>query len=143
MSLLSDDEARQIEQGLPSTRDPGTLARWVRALLADRRARSGLLQAIARHLHHLHRRIGQAGAYLQGLAGGAKRVTGEPWAGHAPCPHCGAPGARAHTRASKGPGGHALVYFHPDGRQCTEEDGAGTRPRKDPARQAPGVRSGP
>lgn len=142
MPLLKDDEARQIEDGARSTRDPDVLSRWIRALLADRKARTALLQSVSRQLHHLRRRMTQATAYLQGLVAGAVRVTAEPWQGQVPCPHCGAPASRVHTRAGGGPGGHALSYSHPDGRTCTQEDSEAARgrpaTRRDPSQQPRG-----
>jgi hypothetical protein len=55
-----------------------------------------------------------------------------------PCPHCGAPASRVHTRAGGGPGGHALSYSHPDGRMCTQEDGEAARGRAATTSTRPG-----
>jgi hypothetical protein len=75
----------------PSASSPEVLRRWLGQLLADRRARSALIESLSRRIHHLRERIRQASAYLDGLTEGAMKVAAEPWPGKLPCPRCGAP----------------------------------------------------
>ena len=113
--VLPDDQAERIEAGLASA-DRATLARWLRLLLDDRRARSALLLGQLRRLNHARRRLRQAFAYLDGLMTEAEREARAAWPGRVPCPHCGAPasGAKAEQRAQ----GHAVVHTHSNGVRC-------------------------
>jgi len=117
--MLADDDANRIEFELVRADKP-TLVRWVKELLDDRRARSGLLQAEARRLAHLRQRLKQAADYLDGLALKAQEEVAAPWKGKLPCPHCGAPASG--VRAEQRPQGHVVVHDHPDGKTC-EPDG--------------------
>lgn len=118
--LLADDEARRIEDEMARTSSPEVLRRWLGQVLADRRARSGLILSLSRQLHHLRVRIRQASAYLEGLTDGALKVAAEPWPRQLPCPRCGAPASGVRTRPSDKPGGHEQMTQHPDGTLCTE-----------------------
>jgi hypothetical protein len=118
--LLGDDEAKRIEDEMAKTSNPEVLRRWLGQLLADRRARSALIQSLPRQLHHLRARIRQAGAYLEGLTAGAMKVASEPWPGKLPCPTCGAPVVMVLSMPNETrPGGHELVRRHSDGTLCS------------------------
>jgi hypothetical protein len=93
------------------------LERWVRELLADRRARTSLLLGQSRRVHYARRRLGQAARYLDGLMLKAEQEARAAWPQQAPCPKCGAPlsGVRAEERETSG---HAVVHEHADGTRC-------------------------
>ena len=114
--VLADEDANRIEFELARADKP-TLVRWVKELLDDRRARSGLLQAEARRLAHLRQRLKQAADYLDGLALKAQEEVAAPWRGKLPCPQCGA--AVSGVRAEQRPQGHAIVHDHPAGRSAS------------------------
>jgi hypothetical protein len=113
--LIPDDQAERIDAGL-ATAERETLARWVQALLADRRARSSLLLGQTRRVAFARKRLAQAATYLDGLLAKAEDEAQAAWPGKLPCPRCGAPVAmvRAEQRAI----GHAVVHEHPDGVRC-------------------------
>jgi hypothetical protein len=116
--LLPDHEADRIAVAI-DTADRDTLARWVRALLDDRRSRSSLLLAQTRRVTYARRRLREAFKYLDGLMGKAEQEARASWPGQLPCPSCGAPlaGVKAEQRAM----GHAVVHSHPDGVRCGAE----------------------
>ena len=116
--MVSDEEANRIEFELRGA-DRATLTRWLKELLDDRRARSGILQAQARRLAHLRQRLKQAADYLDGLALKAQEEVEALWPGKLLCPHCGAPTSL--VRAELRQQGHAIVHDHADGKKC---DGA-------------------
>jgi hypothetical protein len=121
--VLPDHEAERIEAGLDSA-DRATLARWVRALLDDRRTRTSLLQGQTRRLSFARKRLAQASTYLDGLLRTAEEEAQTAWPGKLPCPHCGAPIAT--VKAEQRVQGHAVVHQHPDG-QCCEGPPAGRK----------------
>jgi hypothetical protein len=114
--VLSDGEAERIVTQAEAA-DRGTLLRWVRELLKDRRERSGLLLRLARELAYTRRRLRQAAGYLDGLLRRAEEDSHAPWPGKHPCPHCGAPTVLAGSEPQK-EGGQLLVHKHPDGVRC-------------------------
>jgi hypothetical protein len=118
--VLPDDQAERIEAGLGSA-DRATLARWLRLLLDDRRARTALLLGQTRRLSHSRKRLVQASAYLDGLLRAAEDEARAAWPDKLPCPHCGAPSAV--VKAEQRKQGHAIVHAHPDGVRC--EGGGG------------------
>ncbi len=115
--MLSDDQAERIETGLDSA-DRATLARWLRLLLDDRRARTGLLLGQTRRLAYARKRLAQAFAYMDGLLRGAEDEARAAWPGQLACPHCGAPSAV--VKAEQRSQGHAIVHAHPDGVHCED-----------------------
>ncbi len=120
--MLSDEEASRIEFELRSA-DRATLTRWVKELLDDRRARSGILQGQSRRLAHLRQRLKQAADYLDGLALKAQHEVEVPWPGKLLGPHCGAPTSL--VRAELRQQGHAVVHDHADGKTCEGAGGKG------------------
>jgi len=125
---MHDSQARRIETAIEERRavGPDVLERWVRELLADRRARTSVIQRLARQTHHLRQRLGQAARYLEGLVEEMGETAREPWPKQLPCPHCGA--SAELVRAVPAPGGaHVLVHDHPNGQQCAPSPAARRR----------------
>lgn len=112
---MPDDQVARIEADLASADRP-TLARWVRELLDDRRARSALLLGQTRRLSYTRRRLRQAFRYLDGLLVKAVQEAQAAWPSQLPCPQCGAP--LSGVRAEQTQQGHAIVHDHPDGMHC-------------------------
>jgi hypothetical protein len=115
--VLPDDQAERIGAGLASA-DRSTLARWVRLLLDDRRARTSLLLGQTRRLAYARKRLAQASAYMDGLLRAAEDEARAAWPGQLPCPRCGAPSAV--VKAEQRKQGHAVVHAHPDGVRCED-----------------------
>ena len=113
--MLPDDQAERIEAGLASA-DQATLARWVRLLLDDRRARNALLLGQSRRLAYARRRLAQAFTYMDGLLRAAEEEARAAWPGQLACPSCGAPSTV--VKAEQRRQGHAIVHAHPDGVRC-------------------------
>ena len=115
--MLPDDQAERMEAGLGSA-DRATLARWLRVLLDDRRARTALLLGQTRRLAYARKRLGQAFTYMDALLRAAEDEARAAWPGKLACPHCGAPSAV--VKAEQRRQGHAIVYDHPDGVRCED-----------------------
>ncbi len=115
--MLLDDQADRIEAALDGA-DRGTLVRWVKELLADRRARSALLQGQTRRVAYAKRRLHQAATYLSGLLQQAEDEAAAAWPGQLACPTCGAPATAVTAEQRKQ--GHAVVHKHPDGTRCEQ-----------------------
>ncbi len=118
--MLSDPEAQRIADQVGNCADRGTMTRWVRSLLDDRKARSALILGLSRQLHHTKGRLAQAAKYLDGLLDKAHQRTREPWPKQDICPRCGAPADSAKALPTK-PAGHRVVTGHPDGTTCEAE----------------------
>ena len=116
-AVLPDEQAERIEAGLASA-DRATLARWLRLLLDDRRARTALLLGQTRRLSYARKRLGQAFTYMDGLLRAAEDEARAAWPGKLACPRCGAPSAV--VKAEQRTQGHAIVHAHPDGLRCEE-----------------------
>jgi hypothetical protein len=120
MPLLDDSQAKRIEVALADKRavDPATLTRWVRELLEDRKARTSIIQKLARQAEHARQRVAQAAHYLEGLMAEMKRTAAEPWPGQLACPVCGAAAERVRAEARpNGPTSHVVVH-DPNGTSC-------------------------
>jgi hypothetical protein len=122
MALLRDGDVRQMELAIRDkhgSTDPAILTRWVAQLLADRQARTAVIQRLARQAHHVRGRLAQAARYFDGLIDEMERTSREPWPGKLPCPTCGA--SAEQVRAEFRPDdarGHVLVHQHADGTVC-------------------------
>jgi hypothetical protein len=124
MVWLADEDAARVKEMVRDRReqkDP-QLAHWTAKLLDDRAARSAVIQRLARHLHRLRRRFGQAAHYIDGLLASAHAATREPWPQKLLCPHCGAPvdQVRADHRPED-PRHHVTVHCHVDGVRCDSD----------------------
>jgi hypothetical protein len=128
VALLSDSEAARIADEVARCSDRATMTRWVRSLLEDRKARSGLILRLARELHHARGRLAQAASYLDGILGKAHDATREPWPKQLPCEHCGAP-AETVAAIPTTPTGHRIETRHPDGTVCHPKAKADPPPR--------------
>jgi hypothetical protein len=132
VGLIDDSAAARIEEGLAARTPEPTVARWMRALLDDRKARSALILRLARQLHHARRRLRQAAAYLDGLLAKAHEDAREPWPDKTICESCGAPLDRVRT-TPRTTSGHRLTNEHPDGTKCHGTDQARDVPRDGPS----------
>ena len=112
--MLSEDEVRRIAE-LRVT-DP-VAKQWLARLLDERRRLVATIQGLARQVHYLRQRIGQAAEYLDGLAGKAEETARAPWPTQQPCPRCGAAIERVAVDY-RPEHGHRTVHRHPDGTVC-------------------------
>jgi hypothetical protein len=117
--VLPDAEAERIADQADRS-DRATLARWVRSLLDDRKARSALILSLSRQLHHARKRLAQAASYLDGLLAKAHEASRQPWPRQDVCERCGAPVNSAKAVPTK-PTGHRILTGHPDGTTCHED----------------------
>jgi hypothetical protein len=112
--LIEDAHVQRILRNLKSGVRDG---RDITDLIGDREARVALELKTTRQIHHLRKRLAQAVAYLDGLAGEAQKTASGPWEKQTPCEVCGAPATG--NRSEQNPkGGHLLVTEHPDGTKC-------------------------
>lgn len=70
--MLSDEEARRMEAELPKA-DPALLARWVRALIEDRRGRNAIVIGQTRRLVRAREELKQATESLAAPPQGTER----------------------------------------------------------------------
>lgn len=114
MPLIPDAEADRLLDHLTPRSGAEVLARWVRALLRDRRERIALAMRTSRQLSRAARLDG--GERGEAISA-AKATTDAPWAGQQPCRVCGAPAVLIRTDGAR----NAYQIEHPDGRACREE----------------------
>jgi hypothetical protein len=115
--MVSDGDAARIRGMLSHIEEPN-VRHWLAELLRDRDERIALLLELARQLHHLNGRVGQAAGYLQGLVCDALATARSPWRDKIPCSICGAPPALINAELSKTGDGHVMVTHHLDGKRC-------------------------
>lgn len=95
--------------------DRATLVPWVKELLADRKARSALLQGQSRRVVYAASAQPRS---TRAASSSRPRTKPPPAGGTAACPTCGAPATTATVEQRTQ--GHAVADKHPDGTRCEQ-----------------------